>query len=349
MISANPRASSSRSADRFSPLFDCGAPPLAFKAGDANLYRYAGNSPTNATDPSGLEEESGSRQSRYPSRIYVFPWRDFPSYDPSGGILNPAAGANTGNPVFNSWLRNDPARASRFINGFCKEYGKDCTDVSKRFNIPEALLFGTIIPEIVNFGWNDYANLGRSNGPGQLTPAIIHHYGANDLWSRDRWKWIKSQKQHLSWQYNQRLFIRKHLYFKAAILSTQLEELKVASAGGGLTSFGANIGEMSEGFLDAVGPFDSTLCGINSRKANPQAVMSSFNSVPALLVSILVSMNRENPGATNNPKGRSVYQQGSAGNLPFIGPQAWFAYQMFKRGYFRVFCPSWTLSFLSGG
>ncbi len=29
-------------------------PPLGFAAGDANLYRYVGNSPTNATDPSGL-------------------------------------------------------------------------------------------------------------------------------------------------------------------------------------------------------------------------------------------------------------------------------------------------------
>jgi hypothetical protein len=28
--------------------------PLGFEAGDANLYRYLGNSPTNATDPTGL-------------------------------------------------------------------------------------------------------------------------------------------------------------------------------------------------------------------------------------------------------------------------------------------------------
>ncbi|MCO8124099.1 hypothetical protein NHH03_20310 [Stieleria sp. TO1_6] len=29
--------------------------PIGFSAGDANLYRYVGNGPTNATDPSGLE------------------------------------------------------------------------------------------------------------------------------------------------------------------------------------------------------------------------------------------------------------------------------------------------------
>jgi RHS repeat-associated protein len=28
--------------------------PLGFEAGDPNLYRYVGNSPTNATDPLGL-------------------------------------------------------------------------------------------------------------------------------------------------------------------------------------------------------------------------------------------------------------------------------------------------------
>jgi hypothetical protein len=31
--------------------------PLGFEAGDANLYRYVGNSPTNATDPTGLYQE----------------------------------------------------------------------------------------------------------------------------------------------------------------------------------------------------------------------------------------------------------------------------------------------------
>ncbi len=33
--------------------------PLAFEAGDANLYRYAGNKPTNATDPSGFQPLDG--------------------------------------------------------------------------------------------------------------------------------------------------------------------------------------------------------------------------------------------------------------------------------------------------
>jgi uncharacterized protein RhaS with RHS repeats len=31
--------------------------PIGFAGGDANLYRYVGNSPTNYTDPAGLDEK----------------------------------------------------------------------------------------------------------------------------------------------------------------------------------------------------------------------------------------------------------------------------------------------------
>lgn len=34
-----------------------GGEPLGFEAGDANFYRYVGDDPTNATDPSGLKFE----------------------------------------------------------------------------------------------------------------------------------------------------------------------------------------------------------------------------------------------------------------------------------------------------
>ncbi len=33
--------------------------PIAFEGGDANLYRYVGNSSTDFTDPSGLQATSG--------------------------------------------------------------------------------------------------------------------------------------------------------------------------------------------------------------------------------------------------------------------------------------------------
>ncbi|MBM3999258.1 MAG: hypothetical protein FJ297_06925 [Planctomycetes bacterium] len=40
---------------QFSSLFDRADDPLGFEAGDANVYRYVGNSPTNMIDPTGLD------------------------------------------------------------------------------------------------------------------------------------------------------------------------------------------------------------------------------------------------------------------------------------------------------
>jgi hypothetical protein len=42
--------------------------PIGFEAGDANLYRYVGNGPANATDPSGLvpgQDDSGNGEPEY--------------------------------------------------------------------------------------------------------------------------------------------------------------------------------------------------------------------------------------------------------------------------------------------
>lgn len=44
--------------DKQFSLLDCLASPLGFKAGDANLYRYVGNSPTTYTDPDGMQKQS---------------------------------------------------------------------------------------------------------------------------------------------------------------------------------------------------------------------------------------------------------------------------------------------------
>ncbi len=56
--------------------------PLGFNAGDANLYRYVSNNPTNATDPSGLEIH-GPRYNPYggpgiPRPAVPFPARGAP-------------------------------------------------------------------------------------------------------------------------------------------------------------------------------------------------------------------------------------------------------------------------------
>ena len=80
-----------------------GAPPLAFKGGDANLYRYVHDDPTDRVDPSGLEEEppitfppsnisppASSRPSGPPGGFYI------PNpgqvITPSGGMMrNPSS------------------------------------------------------------------------------------------------------------------------------------------------------------------------------------------------------------------------------------------------------------------
>jgi RHS repeat-associated protein len=51
--------------------------PLGFDAGDSNLYRYVNNGPTNATDPSGLQD-----------------WR--PQWHPNGGLDKQPANRNGG-------------------------------------------------------------------------------------------------------------------------------------------------------------------------------------------------------------------------------------------------------------
>jgi RHS repeat-associated protein len=45
-----------------------GEDPIGFGGGDANLYRYVGNSPTNATDPTGLIAQSDGHPAGDPAR-----------------------------------------------------------------------------------------------------------------------------------------------------------------------------------------------------------------------------------------------------------------------------------------
>jgi len=48
--------------------------PIGFAAGDANLYRYVGNGPNNATDPSGLTEKTPEGLPRGTGGHHVVPW-----------------------------------------------------------------------------------------------------------------------------------------------------------------------------------------------------------------------------------------------------------------------------------
>lgn len=52
--------------------------PIAFEGGDANLYRYVGNSPTNYTDPTGLL----AKEPRVEDSPNQRPWIILPVYPP---------------------------------------------------------------------------------------------------------------------------------------------------------------------------------------------------------------------------------------------------------------------------
>jgi RHS repeat-associated protein len=48
--------------------------PMAFDAGDSNLYRYSGNGPTGATDPSGLQQNNDAPDPRGQIDAYAHAW-----------------------------------------------------------------------------------------------------------------------------------------------------------------------------------------------------------------------------------------------------------------------------------
>ncbi|AGA28340.1 RHS repeat-associated core domain-containing protein [Singulisphaera acidiphila] len=82
-----------------------GADPLGFAAGDTNLYRYVGNSPTNFTDPTGLQTVPGNYKPH--------PW---PVPDPANTIVL------IGPPKFKNG-KPDPNDSNPFKRQVCRTAG----------------------------------------------------------------------------------------------------------------------------------------------------------------------------------------------------------------------------------
>jgi uncharacterized protein RhaS with RHS repeats len=77
--------------------------PIGYEGGDANLYRFVGNSPTNFTDPSGLLQQPGGGQpATPPSKGPIGPMGG--GYDPSR-----PQGLPSGGPIPSAKLKNDEA------------------------------------------------------------------------------------------------------------------------------------------------------------------------------------------------------------------------------------------------
>ena len=89
--------------------------PIAFKAGDTNLYRYVGNNPANFTDPSGLAKKA--RLSVLPDRL-----RDISD---SRDARNEAEriGAAVRNTFDNNWQLTYPRFKDQRVKGyFCYDW-----------------------------------------------------------------------------------------------------------------------------------------------------------------------------------------------------------------------------------
>ena len=126
------------------------------------------------------------------------------------------------------------------------------------------------------------------------------------------------------------------IFSKAAILARQLDELALAARGGGKLSVGngkvINFPAMSADFKQWAGGIkDPNALSPASRKKNPDSVKDFFGNGLPSLIAVLISMNRNNPGATENAQGIHQY----AGAEGILGPQATIGFVLFRDGYFR--------------
>ena len=77
--------------------------PMGYAAGDANLYRYCGNNPVSATDPTGLVAVAPQNVGnvagswRVPATGYDITWHSFTIFVPNGAVVQSSEGYNGAN------------------------------------------------------------------------------------------------------------------------------------------------------------------------------------------------------------------------------------------------------------
>jgi hypothetical protein len=115
--------------------------PIGFAGGDANTYRYVGNGPTDATDPSGLADGP-----RYVESDWIFSYYDDGSVNYRGGNWNPfnwgvnAYSALFGNPV------QDAADKVLLFPRAADQSDLNAQSGKRRVYNPESLLSNEIAP-----------------------------------------------------------------------------------------------------------------------------------------------------------------------------------------------------------
>ncbi len=128
----------------------------------------------------------------------------------------------------------------------------------------------------------------------------------------------------------------KDILQKAAILDVQLREIELAARGGGKLNVGngrvIDVPPMSERFLKWAGGIkDPNALSLANRKRNPAVVKDFFGNGLPVLVALLISMNRNNPGATGNPNGLRQYE----GVQGIVGPQSQIGLSLTRDEHFR--------------
>ncbi len=122
--------------------------PTGFAAGDTNLYRYCGNSPTNATDPGG--EQDIDRLFPRPSSQPPFWWIPGLPFNPPPPFQDPRYGP----PLWTPTPPSDPGMPSTTPGS-----------IHGSFTLPGGVKVGFGIGP--NFDWSDPPSIPRQGWPGQ--------------------------------------------------------------------------------------------------------------------------------------------------------------------------------------
>jgi hypothetical protein len=321
--------------------------PKSFDAGDTNLYRFVGNHPSYATDPSGLEHPANPQSMK---RFYLHTWATFPGYDSNAGNFRNSE-QELGLDTVKNWMANDKRRAKEFFSAYVREWGDLVKQAAKANDIPAGVLMVAILSELVSFRTNDYYDIGDSRGPGQTSTATKSYYRLNEFAKErhpgttmtrsqlfsDRMESLNHLGQlHLP-RYNHRadkLFLIEDIWIKARLLSLQAREIHIAANGGGQLvvdgDHNIDVPAMSEDFLD--GRF---VKGFFSENPGGKSFVQNLERLTVMLI----SMGTHNPAATgsydknsSDPNRRLLYESRFDS---FRRTQANFAYFMYENGYFK--------------
>ena len=367
--------------------------PIGFEGRDGNLYVYVGNSLPNAMDPGGLVSpwgspyanamrEAGHECNRRSPPNPVIDYTLWPGYEIGYGMAHSASewgktkytdalnwascraislipgvtirgyeffeyrimdGKGSAALQYTSWSKD---RQISFRDAFAKAWDGELSASAQHNNIPKNLLLNVIMAELIDFHWNDFRNFGASKGPGQLTQGVIDAYnltGANAYHT-----WYSTANS---------------IEMTAQRIDRQLEELRIASIGGGRPEDPlycdvpalSNVPAMNPNFTPAFSPpfsgdvwlswnLDTNDWSKAARRADPNASYQAITAAgsdeetaqlhaAALLTGILQWMNDVCPNAVGSDSARLYEQKWTLG---MDHTPAYYAYTRVREGIWPI-------------